>query len=46
MKTVGFGVLTAVIVNISLSWDIMPCNQLNSIDVSEEHVASTFRVKE
>jgi hypothetical protein len=27
-------------------WDIMPCTMLKSTDVSEEYIASIFRVEE
>jgi hypothetical protein len=30
----------------SMFWDITPCSPLKSTDVSEEHIASIFRVKE
>jgi hypothetical protein len=30
----------------SIFWDKTPCSQLKSSDVSEEHVASNFRVEE
>jgi hypothetical protein len=42
---VGFEVLTTVVTNTSVFWDIMQCSQLKSYDVSEEHVASIFRVR-
>jgi hypothetical protein len=43
-QLVGFEVLTAVVVKTTIFWDITPCSLL-STDVSEEHIASIFRVK-
>jgi hypothetical protein len=42
---VGFEVLTAVVMQISIFLDITPRNPLKSTDVSEEHVPSVFKVK-
>jgi hypothetical protein len=42
----GFEVLTAVVMKSSIFWDIMWCCQLKVNRVSEEHVASIFRVEE
>jgi hypothetical protein len=44
--TVGFVILTAVVMKSSTSWDITPCSPLKVSDVSEEHVAPIFRVEE
>jgi hypothetical protein len=30
----------------SIFWDVTPCSLLSSTDVSEEHIASIFRVEE
>jgi hypothetical protein len=45
---VGFEALSAVVMKSSLFWDITPCSPLkvNRRFVSEEHVASIFRVEE
>jgi hypothetical protein len=43
---VGFEVLTVVVMKSTIFWDIMPCSPLKSTDVSEEHIASIFRVEE
>jgi hypothetical protein len=40
-----FEVLTAVIMNSTIIWYVMPCSPL-STDVSEEHIAFIFRVEE
>jgi hypothetical protein len=42
---VRFDVLGAVVMKSSIFWDITLCTP-TSADVSEEHVASTFRVEE
>jgi hypothetical protein len=42
---VGCEVLTAVVMKNTIFWDTMPCSTL-STDVSEEHIASIFRVEE
>jgi hypothetical protein len=42
---VGFEVLTAVVMQITLFWDIMPCSPLKVTNVSEEHIASIFRIE-
>jgi hypothetical protein len=42
----GFEVLTVVVMKISIFWDIKTCSPLKVNHVSEEHVASTFRLKE
>jgi hypothetical protein len=34
----------SVVMKSSIFWDIMPCSPFKSIDVSEEHDASIFRV--
>jgi hypothetical protein len=41
---VGFEVLTPVVMKSSIFCDITLCSPLKSADVSEERVASTFRV--
>jgi hypothetical protein len=41
-----FDVLTAVVMKTSVFWDIMPCSPLSQPDISEEQVASIFRVEE
>jgi hypothetical protein len=41
-----FEVLTTVNMKSSIFWDIMPCSPAKSTDVSEEHTASIFRVKQ
>jgi hypothetical protein len=38
-------ILAAVIMKISVFWDITPLALWKSTDVSEEHIASTFRIK-
>jgi hypothetical protein len=43
---VGFKVLTAVVMKTTIFWDISPCSPLKSTGVSEEHIASIFRVEE
>jgi hypothetical protein len=45
-QTGGFEVLTAVVMRSSVFWDITPCSPLKATDVSEEHVASIFRVED
>jgi hypothetical protein len=45
LKLLGSEVLTAVVMNSSISRDIMPYSPLK-INVSEEHIASIFRVEE
>jgi hypothetical protein len=40
----GFEVFTAVVMKSINFWDIKPCSLL-STDVSEEHIASIFRVE-
>jgi hypothetical protein len=42
---VGFEVFTAVVMKSINFWDITPCSPL-SVNISEEHVASIFRVEE
>jgi hypothetical protein len=41
---VRFEVLIAVVMKITISWDITPCSP--STDVSEKYIASTFRIEE
>jgi hypothetical protein len=43
---VGFEVLTAVVMNISVPWDITPCSPVKLTDISVENIASVFRVEE
>jgi hypothetical protein len=44
---VGFEVLTAVIMNNSIFWDITPCSQFGSQQTFRRtHVTSIFRVEE
>jgi hypothetical protein len=43
--SVGFEVLTEVVLKSIIFWDIMPCSPLRVNDVSEEHIASIFRVE-
>jgi hypothetical protein len=43
MNKIGFEVLTAVVMNSSIFWDITPCSQLK---VKEENIASIFRAEE
>jgi hypothetical protein len=40
----GFEVLTAVVMKSTIFSDVMPCSLLRVTDVSEEHIASIFRV--
>jgi hypothetical protein len=42
----GFDVLTAVIMKISIFWDITPCSPFKYTDISEENVACLFRAEE
>jgi hypothetical protein len=42
----GFEVLTVVVIKSTIFWDITQCSPLKSTDVSEEHIASIFRVEE
>jgi hypothetical protein len=44
-EIIGFEVLTPVVMKSFIVWDITPCSQLKSREVSEEHVASIFRVE-
>jgi hypothetical protein len=44
-QQVGFEVLTAVVMKSSTFWDITQCSPLKFTVVSEEHVASLFRVE-
>jgi hypothetical protein len=39
MATAGFEVLTTVVRNSPIFWDIMPCSPLKVNDVPEKHVA-------
>jgi hypothetical protein len=43
---VGFGVFTAVVMESIIFWDMTPCSPLSLTDVSEELIASIFRVEE
>jgi hypothetical protein len=43
-SSVGFDILTGVVIKIS--WDITPCTPLKSTDILEEHIASTYMIKE
>jgi hypothetical protein len=45
LKFVGFEVLTAVVMMSTVFCDITSCSPI-STDVSEEHIASIFRVEE
>jgi hypothetical protein len=42
---VGIEVLTAVVTKSIIFWDITPRSPLSVTDVSEEHIASIFRVE-
>jgi hypothetical protein len=42
---VGFGVLTAVVTKSTIFWNITPIDRQVLTDVSEEHIASIFRVE-
>jgi hypothetical protein len=44
-SSVGFEVLIAVVVKSTIFWDMTPCSPL-IVSVSEEYIASIFRVKE
>jgi hypothetical protein len=46
VKVKGSQVLTAVVVKCSIFWDIISVVHWKSTDVSDEHVASVFRVEE
>jgi hypothetical protein len=46
VKYVGFEVLTAVVTKSNIFWDISRIVRCKSTDVSEEHIASIFRVEE
>jgi hypothetical protein len=41
-----FEVFTAVVMKSFIFWNMTPCRPLSLTDVSEEHVASIFRVEE
>jgi hypothetical protein len=41
-----FEVFTAVVMKSIIFWDMTPCSPLSLTDVSEEHIASIFRVEE
>jgi hypothetical protein len=43
---VGPEVITEVVTKSSIFWDITPLVRCKSINVSEGHIASTFRVEE
>jgi hypothetical protein len=43
---VEFDVLTAVVINFPIFWDITPCSQIKVNNIPEEHVASIIRVEE
>jgi hypothetical protein len=43
---VEFEVLTAVVVKSTVLLDITPCSPLRVNELSEEHIASIFRVEE
>jgi hypothetical protein len=43
---VGFEVSIAVVMKIYIFWDLVLCFRWKSIEVSEEHIASIFRVEE
>jgi hypothetical protein len=45
MPSVGFKILTAVVMKSSVSWDITPRSRWESIEVSEEPVGRIFRVE-
>jgi hypothetical protein len=45
-RLVRFEVLTAVVTQSSVVWDIKPCSSLKVTDISDEKVASTFRAEE
>jgi hypothetical protein len=42
----GFQILTAVIKNLSVFWDITLCNSVKLTDAKEVRIASIFRVQE
>jgi hypothetical protein len=42
---IAFEVLTAVVMKSSVIWVVTLCVRLKSIDVSEQHVASTFKAE-
>jgi hypothetical protein len=44
--SVGFDALTEVVMDSSIFRDIAPCSLLKINDVSEERIASIFRVEE
>jgi hypothetical protein len=46
MFRAGFEVLTAGVMRSYVFWDITPCSPLEVSNVSEENVASIFRVEE
>jgi hypothetical protein len=46
LNIVGFEVLTAVAMKISILWDITPCSPLKVNRSFGEHGASMFRAKE
>jgi deoxycytidylate deaminase len=43
--TSKFEFLTAVVMKSTIFWEITPCSSLK-VDISEEHIASIFRVKQ
>jgi hypothetical protein len=43
ISVVRFEVLIAVVMIITILWDMTPCSQLKTTDVSEKHIASIFR---
>jgi hypothetical protein len=46
MHCLGFELLAAVVMKTYIFWDITACSPLKSTDVSEEYVASIFKVEE
>jgi hypothetical protein len=39
------GVLTAVTVNSYIFWDITPCSPMEVSSVSEQHIASIYKIQ-
>jgi hypothetical protein len=45
-KSVEFEVLTVVVIESIVMWDVTLCSRIEVTDVSEERIAPIFRVKE
>jgi hypothetical protein len=43
---VGFEVITAVIIESTIFWDVTPCSLLKVNQPMEEHISSIFSVEE